>query len=333
MDRKRMGIKEIAEALSLSPTTVSRALSGNGRVSEDTRKRIAVYLDENEAVPTVHRLPYTAKKTKNILVTVAGESDFGLLPFFSQAIISTYDYFQPLGYQVMIAKTNEQDIEPLKKIIKQHKCDGVILTRTLENAIDIGFLQERGVPFVTIGSYDDGTVYQVDVDQQRGCRDLTNHLLKSGVRRIALFCSNLKHIVARKRLKGFFQAYDDNGLDFDRRFLFVDTGYPDTAEACTETMLKEGIECILCMDDNICLNVLNALRKFEVRIPRDVKVASFYNSRVLEEYYPPISCVSLDIRELATKAADILYQELTGKAVQRRTLLGYRVLLKESTEL
>jgi DNA-binding LacI/PurR family transcriptional regulator len=331
MEKKRMEIKQIAEALSLSPTTVSRALSGNGRVSGDTKQRIAWYLDANEAVPAVHRLPYTAKKTKNILITVAGESDYGLLPFFSQAIISAYDYFQPLGYQMLVAKTNEQDIEPLKKIIRQHKCDGVILTRTLENAIDIGFLQEKGVPFVTIGSYDDSTVYQVDVDQQRGCRELTDHLLKSGVRRIALFCSNLKHIVAQTRLKGFLQAFDDNGLDFDRRLLFVDTGYPETAELYAEKMLKEGVECIICMDDNICLNVLNALRKFEVRIPRDIKVASFYNSRVLEEYYPPISCVSLDIRELATKAADILYKELSGEAVQKRTILGYHVLLKEST--
>lgn len=47
------------------------------------------------------------------------------------------------------------------------------------------------------------------------------------------------------------------------------------AERCTEQMLKAGAECIVCMDDNICLNVLNALRKFEVRIPEDILVASF----------------------------------------------------------
>lgn len=332
MSEKRMEIKQIAEALALSPTTVSRALSGKGRVSAATKQKVASYIEEQDAVPAVHRRPYTARKTKNILVTVAGESDYGLLPYFSQVIIGAYDYFQPLGYQVMVAKTSENDIEPLKKIIKQHKCDGVILSRTLDNALDIQFLQEKGVPFVTIGSYDDNTIYQIDVDQQGGCRELTNQLLKKGVRRIALFYANRTHVVTQSRLKGFLQAYEDNGLDFDQRMLFEDTGYAEVAEACTEQMLKEGAECIICMDDNICLNVLNALRKFEVWIPKDIKVASFYNSSVLEEYYPPISCVSLDINELAMRASELLFDVLNGKAAPKRTILGYQVLLKDSTK-
>ena len=98
-------------------------------------------------------------------------------------------------------------------------------------------------------------------------------------------------------------------------------------------MMKEGIECIICMDDNICVNVLNVLRKLEVEVPRDIKIASFYNSQVLEEYYPPISCVNLDIGELATRAAEILFDVLHGRDAQKRTLLGYQVLLKESTQL
>lgn len=300
-------------------------------MSQATKERIAAYIEEQAAVPAVRRAAYTEKKTKNILVTVAGEGNYSLLPYFSQVIISAYDYFQPLGYQVMVAKTCEDDIEPLKKIIKQHKCDGVILSRTLKNALDICFLQEKGIPFVTIGSYDDNTIYQVDVDQQAGCRELTGRLLKKGVRRIALFGSNFTHVVTQSRLRGFLQAYEDFGLDFDRRFLFEHTAYLQGAEECTERAVKEGVECIICMDDNICLNVLNVLRKLEVAIPQDIKIASFYNNRVLEEYTPPISCVSLDINELAMRASGVLYDVLNGKKTQKRMLLGYKVLLKEST--
>ena len=74
--------------------------------------------------------------------------------------MGAYDYFQPLGYQVILVKTSAGDIEPLKNIIKSHKCDGVILSRTIENALDIKYLQDNGVPFVVIGSYNDSTVYQ-----------------------------------------------------------------------------------------------------------------------------------------------------------------------------
>lgn len=331
MERKTIEIKEIARQLSLSPTTVSRALSGKGRVSDETKRRVTAFIEENNVSPAIHRGTYTTRKTKNILVTVAGERNYGLLPYFSQVIMGVYDIFQPLGYQVLVAKTSANDIEPLKKIIKQHKCDGVILSRTIENALDIRFLQEKGVPFVVIGTYDDSTVYQVDVDQQAGCRELTSQLLKKGMRKIALFCADKTHVVTHSRMKGFLQAYEQNGIDFDCMKIFENTGYMDVAERCTEKMLKEGIECIICMDDNICLNVLNALRKFEVWIPRDIRVASFYNSQVLEEYYPPISCVSLDIHELAATAASTLYEILNGETKPKRIVLGYQVLLKDST--
>lgn len=328
---EKIAIREIAEALDLSSTTVSRVLSGKGRVSEQTAARVQKYLETRGASPAIRRSPYTAKKTGNILVTVAGERNYGLLPYFSQVIIGAYDFFQPLGYQVLVVKTSEDDIEPLKKIIRQHKCDGVILSRTLQNMLDIGFLQEKGVPFVTIGSYDDNTLYQIDVDQRGGCCELTLQLLQNGVRNIALFCANRTHVVTQSRLNGFLQAYERMGLDFEKKMLFTGAGNAETAELYTEKMLKLGAECIICMDDNICLNVLNALRKFDANVPRDMLVASFYNSRVLEAYYPPISCVSLDIPELVQTASAVLYGLLNGREEKKRTLLGYKVLLKDST--
>ena len=86
-------------------------------------------------------------------------------------------------------------------------------------------------------------------------------------------------------------------------------------------------------DDNICINVLNSLRKYKVRIPKDIKIASFYNSQILDEYYPSISCVNLDIMKLAHTASDVLYGLLCGKSREKRIIQGYSILLKESTKV
>ena len=83
----------------------------------------------------------------------------------------------------------------------------MILSRTLDNALDIRFLQELGVPGVTIGSYDDNTLFQIDVDQRGGCKELTMRLLQQGVRNIALFCANRTHVGTQSRWRGFLQAY------------------------------------------------------------------------------------------------------------------------------
>ena len=86
------------------------------------------------------------------------------------------------------------------------------------------------------------------------------------------------------------------------------------------------------MDDNICISVLNILRKNGVQVPKDIKIASFYNSQVLNAYYPPISCVDFNIKELGAVTSKTLLDMLLGKeSVQKRTL-GYNVILKESTK-
>ena len=66
MESKPIPIKQIAKDLSISSTTVSRALSGKGRVSEDTRNKIIEYLEELGAQPAVYNREYSHRKTKNI---------------------------------------------------------------------------------------------------------------------------------------------------------------------------------------------------------------------------------------------------------------------------
>lgn len=67
-----------------------------------------------------------------------------------------------------------------------------------------------------------------------------------------------------------------------------------------------------------------------LNVPNDISIASFYDSQVLEECYPSVSAVSMDISELVRKASMILFNVLEGKRVKRRQLLGYEILLRES---
>lgn len=333
-NKQKVTILKIAEKLGLSATTVSRALSGKGRVSEATRQRVQDYITSKGLTPATRKnVSYTSRTTRMILVTLPAEGDYVLLPYFSQILSAVCDYFSLHDYQVMVVKTYADDICSLKQIIERHKADGVLLTRTISDAQDIRYLQEKQVPFVAIGSYDDRSVYQVDVNQVEGCRELTSVLLHMGIRDMALFSADRSHVVTRSRLKGFLQAYEDNGIVFDQRLVFENAGDPLIAERFTENAIKRGISCIVCMDDNICLHVLNTLRKNSVRIPQDMKIASFYNSEILNQYFPSISCIDFNIKELGTKASIMLHDLLRGEHPRRRMMLGYDVVLKESTKM
>ena len=85
------------------------------------------------------------------------------------------------------------------------------------------------------------------------------------------------------------------------------------------------------MDDAICSQVLRKLREKHVKVPKDVKVASFYNSSVLENNVPSITSLSFDARELGMTACKNLLNQIEEVEVPVRTLLPYEVILKEST--
>ncbi|MGN0382828.1 MAG: LacI family DNA-binding transcriptional regulator [Eubacterium sp.] len=329
--KKAISISELAKRLDLSTTTVSRALSGKGRVGEATRAKIVRYISDNDLEPKVHKGKWTDKKTKNICVTLPAEGDFANMSYFQQILMSIYDYFIVRGYNIIIAKTSANDYSALLKLVKSHKIDGVILTRTMENSSVVRFLKEKGVPFVAAGSYPDSEVYQVDVDNENASYQMTSILLKTGMKRIALFCGNKTHIVTQSRMKGYIQAYQDMDFDYDKKLVVEHTGYAAVADKVIEDLLEQGIDCILCMDDNICQNVLNKLRQDNVKVPHEIKVATLYDSPILKNSIPQISCISFDIAQMGAKAAEVLFTLLNQNKADKKTMLGFNLILKEST--
>lgn len=324
-------VKEIANALGISATTVSRTLSGKGRVGEETRQKIMDYIRVNDYEPNIRQKKNT-RQTKNICVTLPRESDFAELPFFNKILLSIYDYFEARDYNVIPVKIMETDISPLVRLVTNHKIDGVIFTRSVQECTGVRYLQEQGVPFVIVGSYDDKTVWQVDADQENGCRELTSILIKKGMRKIALFCADRSHVVTKCRYRGFVRAFRENDLPIDQSLICDDAGSEVVAEKAVEDMLKEQVECIVCMDDHICLNVLSKLQKEQVKIPEDVRVACFYRNPILDAYGYSITCLEIDVREMAAVASKMLLDILEGDTIPKRISLGYQVILKNSTK-
>lgn len=99
-----------------------------------------------------------------------------------------------------------------------------------------------------------------------------------------------------------------------------------------EEVLERKAECILCMDDAVCSRVLKKLREKNVKVPKDIRVASFYNSSVLENNVPSITSLSFDAKELGMVACKTVLDVIEGAEVETRTLLPYEVVLKESTK-
>lgn len=325
-----IAIQEIAKRLDLSSTTVSRALSGKGRIGQETKDRIYQFLEENHYVPNISDRIITLEK--NVCVLVPGEEGHALLPYFHEIFLNIYDYFSALGYGVLVVKSMPNDIHQLRSMVEQNKIRGAVLTRTMEDDLAVSYLKNQQIPFVVIGSLEEKDVLQVDFDQERGCRDLTDVLLKMNIRRIACVCGDGNHNVTRSRLRGIRAAFAAAQIPLPPDLLYTGAVYASITEKYVEDLLEKGAECILCLDDNICISVIATLHKKNIKVPEDIKVASCYGSRLLGLCYPAVTCLEFDLKEMGNLASKKLLDAMEGVTDYTKLTLGYNILIRDSTK-
>ncbi len=329
---QKMTISDVAEALNISKTTVSRAISGKGRIGAETRRRVLEYIEEHNYKPSVIAKGLAQSKSYNIGWVMPSDYSVVDLPFFQKCLMGLLEMAAPVDYDVLVCTVAPDDMSQLERIIENHKVDGVVLGRTLVNDAPAAYLKEKGIPFDVVGSIDNHNLILIDHDHRRECLELTSILLAKGMTRLALMGGNKNHVVTLNRYKGYLDAMEDMEVNVDNGLVYFDIDNSVLCEHAVEEVIKQKAECILCMDDGICMNVLNTLDKMNIKVPTDVRVASFYNSSLLNNYQPAITSLQFDPRELGMVSCKLLVDFIEGNEVKKKTHLGYELRLKESTK-
>lgn len=140
---KNITIADVAEALGVSKTTVSRAISGKGRIGRETRERVLAYIEEHDYKPNVIAKGLAQSKTYNICVVMPGEYDVVDLTFFQECLFGIQEIAGSMEYDILLSICRKNDISSLERIIANHKVDGVILMRTFVEDEQIDFLQTK----------------------------------------------------------------------------------------------------------------------------------------------------------------------------------------------
>ena len=329
---EKVTISDVADALGVSKTTVSRAISGKGRVGADTRKRVLDYIEAHDYQPNVAAKSLATSRTYNLALILPDDYHMIDMQFFQKCMMGVCEMATTLDFDVVIGMINEKDITQLRRLVSQKKVEGVILTRTWTKDSAIEYLKQTDIPFVTIGTTEDDSVIQIDNDHTGACLELTGILLSRGMKHIALIGGNQSLVITRKRYEGFVKAFENLGLQPDPDLVYMDIESQLTVENTVEQLLEKGADCILCMDDSICNYAINKLLRMNIRIPEDVAVASFYNSSVLENHIPSVTSLQFDARELGILSCKTLLDKIDGKEIESSTVLGYEVSMKESTK-
>lgn len=328
---KRTTIYDVANALGVSVSTVSRAISGNGRIGKDTKERILDYIQTHDYHSSRIHIPAPRPKTHNIGILLPEVTELVDTPFFHTCMYGVNEMALANGYDMFVISTNGRDTTHLKRLIDQQKVDGLILMRTYRKDTFAYYLKEREMPFVAIGTIDDDEIIQVNYDNMEACKDLTSLLISKNMKRIAYLGEMDRQTVNDERFEGYIQAHRNAGLEIDWKLVFRGHCSPSMIQKKVDEFLVQKVDCILCQDDTICISALKELWNKNARIPEDIRIAACHNSRSLDSYPIEITSLRFDIVELGRASCRLLLDLMLKKPVPNKTLLTHNIIMKEST--
>ena len=285
------------------------------------------YIEKSNYRPNPIAKGLSKSRTFNVGWVVPGDDHMASLYFYQRCLQGVIAAAVKCDYDVLITTIGDGDISGLKRITENHKVDGVILSRTLYKDAALSYLKEQKIPFVVVGSTNEKGVIQVDNDHISACRELASILKMKGVKRAAFIGGDTNLVVTDSRLKGFKE-----GMTGVRTQIYMECDDIDRVKRAVEETVSSGSDCIVCEDDRICQMVMETLKDMEVAVPGKIKVASFYDSKLLENYKPQITSLKYDPIELGMTACETLMDIINGKGAESSKLLGYEVILKGSTK-
>ena len=326
----QMTIDKMAEELGVSKSTISRALSGKGRIGDATRERICSYASQNGYTPR----GYSSRgmvKSRNLGFVLPADAYIMSIPFFQECLIGVSEAALQLDYNVLIATRTEHDISGIRALVEKNKVDGIILTRSMEDDRAVKYLTEMNFPVGLTGMNPRENVIQVDCDNRAAAESMTSMLIGSGYQRYAVILGMMSIGVNRRRQDGIRAAWEKNGIPAERQLMYTGFVKMELWDNMIEEIMNRRVECIICGDDVICTMVISRLQAEGYRVPRDIAVVSLYNSSNLDCFSPSITTVNVSAKTMGNVIGKQMIHYLNGSPYQRKTYLDYEILFRKST--
>lgn len=328
-------LKTIAEKLGVTEATVSMALRNTGKISAKRREQVLSMARDLNYVPNFVAQGLSTGRSHLIgLVTATSfvEITAQLIDHFERAV-RVHNY-QVLGtFHQGLTQLEQRNIRDLLG----RQIEGVFGFPTEKSDYSAWkALRKARVPFVVFNDAPPFPHNHVLIDFEDGARQMVEHLLDRGRSRLAFICTGSESHAVQARLRGWRRACEKRGLDFDTMPVFSSpaggTGdvLRDLAHALA--LSAEEIDGVVAGNDMIAIAILQALHRRGVRVPEDVAVIGFDDSRVASLLPIPLSSINQPIAEAAGLASEILLRHITNPSAKYEQIsLKPRLMARETT--
>ena len=330
-------LKDIAEELGLSVTTVSRALAGYPDVAERTREQVHETARRMGYVPhaSAQRLQKRRTNVIGFIIPTFGQrfSD----PFFSELIAGIGNEAGRQGYDLLISTVapGPSEVEIYRRQTYSRRVDGVLVVRTRRQDPRITFLVENTFPFVAFGSSDQDIDFPwVDVDGAVGTRLAVEHLINLGHRHIAYLGGPPELMFSTLRWQGFQETMARHNVPIPDAWIVPGDLTQNSGHKLAGNLLDvlDRPTAIVATNDLMALGAMAAAQERGLEIGRDLSVIGFDDIPPAEAAHPPLTTIHQPVYHIAITITAMLIQILQNEPLtERHKLLTPNLVVRRST--
>lgn len=330
-------IKDVAKKAGVSPSTVSRALSGNASVKESTKQKILEAAKLLNYRPNLLAQGLKEGKTKTIGLIIPNIRN----PIYPALARGVEDTAKKFGYSVVLCNTDE-DVKAEKEYIQKLRkrwVDGLLIAPAAKETEHIVELQKEGFPMIIIVRNVDFLANAVIIDNFRAAYDAVSFLIKTGHQRIAIIKGNQQLALYRERFRGYKQALLDAGLPVHEELITGDES--DSVQWSLDgynavySLFAQNIkfDAVFATTDLRAIGAIRAIKDHGYKVPEDISVIGFDNLEFSSLIDPPLSTVSQPLYDIGVRAVNKLLALINTETMQEPTveIMSSELIIRRST--
>jgi DNA-binding LacI/PurR family transcriptional regulator len=331
-------IRDVAKALNLSITTVSRALDGYDDVAKETRELV---------ISTAHQMGYTPNRAARQLRRQRSETIGYILPtekpqfadaFYSEFIAGLGDMAALSKFDLLVSAASPDSAEEralYERWVQGRKVDGIVLNRTRLQDWRIQFLSAQKIPFVALErSLLPVEFIGVEADSYQGFLDLMAYLTGRGHNRIAYIGAPPELKIEYDRHNGYQAGLKAASIEPDPALIVHADLTPEGGYQVAGHLLNQSPQptAIVCVNDLTAIGAMHAAHERGLKVGRDIAIAGFDGIADSAHTQPPLTTLDQPVYAIARQLVTMLLALINGEPlVERQVKIEPKLLIREST--
>lgn len=338
MKNRRATLKDVAEAVGVHVSTVSRALNPETRhlITPEIADRILAASRTLSYRPNTAAYSLRTKRTRTVAVVVPDITN----SIFPPIIRGVEDALSDKGYSTLVVNTDgrfEREASVFD-LLSARGVDGLVVASVQREDSAILAAAAQGTPIVAVNRRtDDPRISSVTNDEVEGVRRMMAHLAALGHRTIAGIAGNQTYSTGQRRYESMRRFAREFGLDLGKNAVCFANRFTETdGEGAMDELLSRGLPftAVLCANDRLAIGAITAARRRGLKCPDDISISGFNDMAMVDRIDPPLTTIRIEQYKVGFAAAELLFERMRDPEAPHRPshiLMPVELVVRGST--